>query len=374
MKFADIPYHEHAKERLRSMIDSDRIPHALLIEGPAGIGKFALARAAAQYIHCENRSGGDSCGVCPSCLQHQSFNHIDTHFAFPVIKKKSDRASYCDDFIGEWRDYMSANPYMDFQKWVIALGSPTTQPQIYADEADALIRKLSFTSHSSRYKIAIMWLPERLNVTGANKLLKQIEEPYPDTIFILVSNKPAEILPTIYSRTQRLQLKRLPDHVVARYLSDNFSVDITDATALAHIAEGNMISAVNSLSLSKENQSYLDSFMSLMRLAYQRNVKELREWASEAAALGRESELRFLEYCQRLIRENFIYNLHITELNYLNRDEAAFSRNFARFINERNVLQIADLLDKAAIDIAGNANGKIVMFDLAVHVILLLKQ
>lgn len=88
MKFADIPYHEHAKERLRSMIDSDRIPHALLIEGPAGIGKFALARAAAQYIHCENRSGGDSCGVCPSCLQHQSFNHIDTHFAFPIIKKK----------------------------------------------------------------------------------------------------------------------------------------------------------------------------------------------------------------------------------------------------------------------------------------------
>lgn len=219
-----------------------------------------------------------------------------------------------------------------------------------------------------------MWLPERLNVTGANKLLKQIEEPYPDTIFILVSNKPAEILPTIYSRTQRLQLKRLPDHVVARYLSDNFSVDLTDATALAHIAEGNMISAVNSLSLSKENQSYLDSFMSLMRLAYQRNVKELREWASEVAALGRESELRFLEYCQRLIRENFIYNLHITELNYLNRDEAAFSRNFARFINERNVLQIADLLDKAAIDIAGNANGKIVMFDLAVHMILLLKQ
>ena len=103
-------------------------------------------------------------------------------------------------------------------------------------------------------------------------------------------------------------------------------------------------------------------------------MKELREWASEVAALGRESELRFLEYCQRLIRENFIYNLHITELNYLNRDEAAFSRNFARFINERNVLQIADLLDKAAIDIAGNANGKIVMFDLAVHMILLLKQ
>lgn len=356
------------------MIDSDRIPHALLIEGPAGVGKFALARAAAQYIHCENRTDGDSCGVCPSCLQHQSFNHIDTHFVFPIIKKKSDRASYCDDFIAEWRDFLSENPYMDFQRWLVSLGSPATQPQIYADEADSLIRKLSFTSHSSRYKIALMWLPERLNIAGANKLLKQIEEPFADTIFILVSNKPSEILPTIYSRTQRIQLKRLPDHVVAQYLNENFSVEMTDATAVAHISEGNMISAVNGLSLSKENKQYLDLFMSLMRLAYQRHVKELKEWASDVSSLGRENELRFLEYCQRLIRENFIYNLNISELNYLNRDEAAFSRNFARFINERNVLQIADELDKAAIDIAGNANGKIVMFDLAVHMILLLKQ
>lgn len=356
------------------MVENDRIPHALLIEGPAGIGKFALARAAAQYIHCENRHDGDSCGECPSCIQHRSFNHIDTHFVFPIVKKKSDRASYCDDFIAEWREFVADNPYMDFRKWMALLDSPNTQPQIYADEADSLIRKLSFTSHNSRYRIVLIWLPERLNVAGANKLLKQIEEPYPDTIFILVSNKPNEILPTIYSRTQRIQLKRLPDHIIAEHLCESYSVDAADASAIAHIAEGSMISAVNSLDTGKENRRFLDLFIALMRLAYQRHVKELKEWSADVAALGREQGLRFIEYCQRLIRENFIYNLSIGELNYLNRDEAAFSKNFARFINERNVMQIAAELDKAAVDIAGNGNGKIVMFDLAIRMILLLKQ
>lgn len=373
MKFADIPSHDSAKTRLRGMIDNDRIPHALLIEGPAGIGKMALARAAAQYIHCERRSGGDSCGECPSCLQHQSLNHIDTYFSFPIVKKKSDRVSVCDDFSTEWRDYLRDNFYMDFQKWMAELDSPNTQPVIYADEADALMHKLSFTTHSSRYKIALMWLPERLNIAGANKLLKQIEEPFSDTIFILVSDKPDEILPTIYSRTQRLQLKRLPDDIIARYLTERYSVDPADATAIAHNADGNMLSAINSLTLTKENKKHLELFMAVMRLAYQRNVKELKEWAVDVASLGREKELRFLEYCQRLVRENFIYNLNIAQLNYLNRDEAAFSKNFARFINERNVLEIAAQLDKAAGDIAGNGNGKIVMFDLAIRMIMLLK-
>ena len=373
MKFSDIPSHQTAKERLRAMIDNDRIPHAVLLEGPAGIGKFALARATAQYIHCENRTDGDSCGVCPSCVQHQSFNHIDTHFVFPIVKKKSGQTTLCDDYIDEWRDYLSQNPYMDFQNWMTALGSPTSQPTIYVDESDALIRKLSYTSHAARSKVALIWLPERLHESAANKLLKQIEEPYSDTIFILVSNEAKKILPTIYSRTQRIELKRLADNIIADDLTKNFSVDPADAMALAHIAEGNMIKAHNSLNLSRENHLFLDLFMTLMRQAYQRHVKELKEWSAEVAALGREQELRFVEYCQRLIRENFIYNINRPELNYMNREEAIFSSKFARFINERNVQNIMAELDNAYTDIAGNGNGKIVLFDLAVKMIILLK-
>ena len=373
MKFSDIPFHETAKERIRAMVDSDRIPHALLIEGAPGIGKFALARAAAQYIHCENRHDGDSCGECPSCLQHASFNHIDTHFVFPIIKKKSGSPSFCDDFLEEWRNFITDNPYMDFQQWMSYLDSPNTQPLIYVDESDALIHKLSFTTHSSKYKIALVWLPERMHVSAANKLLKQIEEPFSDTLFIMVSNNAKEILPTIYSRVQRIELKRLPDEVIANQLATRYALDNSDAMAIAHLAEGSMIRAKNYLNKSSENHHFLELFMALMRLAYQRHVKELKEWATDIASLGRETELRFLEYCMRLIRENFIMNLHVSSLNYMNKEEAAFGANFARFINERNVLKIVDELDKASIDIAGNGNAKIVLFDMAVRMIILLK-
>jgi DNA polymerase-3 subunit delta' len=373
MKFSDILSHESAKQRLRAMIDDNRIPHALLLEGPAGIGKFALARAAAQYIHCENRTNGDSCGVCPSCLQHQSFNHIDTSFVFPIAKKKSSSSTICDDYTSEWREFLTENPYMDFQKWTTLLGAPNTQPQIYVDESEALIHKMSFTSHNARYKVALVWLPERLHPSAANKLLKLIEEPHSDTIFIFVSNEPQEILPTIYSRTQRITLKRLPDNIVASELTSKYSIEPENAMALAHISNGSMITAINNISTDDRNRQFLSMFQQLMRHAYQRKVKELKMWSEDVAKLGREQELQFVEYISRLIRENFIYNLGNPQLNYLNREEAQFSANFARFVNERNVLKIIDELDKVALDIAGNGSPKIVFFDFAVRMILFLK-
>ena len=204
MKFSDIPAHNFAKQKLRTFVDRNKIPHAILLEGPSGIGKYALARAFAQYIHCQNRQNGDSCGMCPSCLQHGSFNHIDTHFVFPVVKKSSPKKSFSDDYIDAWKDFLSENPYMDFQKWLVALDNVNAQPVIYVDESEELIRKLNFTSHQAKYKVVLFWLPERMNQECANKLLKLIEEPYGDTLFVFVSNNSREILPTNYSRTQRI--------------------------------------------------------------------------------------------------------------------------------------------------------------------------
>lgn len=373
MKFSDIPAHESAKDRIRQMVDSNRIPHALLLEGPAGIGKFALARATAQYIHCENRHDGDSCGVCPSCLQHQSFNHIDTHFIFPIVKKKSGSPAYSDDYIEEWKQFLTGDSYMDFQEWTTYLNSKT-QPVIYVDDSNNIIQKLSYTSHSSKYKIVLLWLPERLHIAAANKLLKQIEEPLGDTLFLMVSNNSKDILPTIYSRVQRIEMKRLPDDVIAGNLTGSYGLDSKDALAIAHLAEGDMIRARGLLNQSSESHHFFELFMSLMRLAYQRKVKELKAWASDIAALGRETDLRFLEYCSRLIRENFIMNLRVSDLNYMTREEASFGVNFARFINERNVLKINDELDRAVTDIAGNGNAKIVLFDMAIRMIILLKS
>lgn len=375
MKFSDIPAHDTVKQQLVAMVDNNRIPHALLLEGKSGIGKMMLARALAQYIHCTDRRNGDSCGVCPSCLQHKSFNHIDTHFSFPVIKLKNrSGAAISDDWIEQWRQFLSDSPYMDMNTWVEMLGNANAQPQIFVDESGALIRKLNFTSHAARFKIVLMWLPERMNESCANKLLKLLEEPHDDTLFILVSNEPAKILPTIYSRLRRIEVKRLDDNSVARFLEERYATDRDAAEGISRLAEGSILEAVRRLSASDESRQFLEMFMSLMRLAYQKKVGALRKWSNDAAEFGREKCCRFMEYCERLTGENYIYNLRDPRLVMLDNEESRFSANFARFINERNVMQLRSLFIDARRDIAGNANAKIVLFDVAVNIILRLKQ
>lgn len=375
MKFSDIPAHDSVKRQLVEMVDGNHIPHALLLEGKSGIGKMMLARALAQYIHCTDRRGGDSCGVCPACLQHQSFNHIDTHFSFPVIKLKNrSGAAVSDDWIEQWRQFLTDSPYMDMNTWVEMLGNVNAQPQIFVDESGELIRKLNFTSHAARFKIVLMWLPERMNEPCANKLLKLLEEPHDDTLFILVSNEPAKILPTIYSRLRRIEVKRLDDNTVAQYLEECHKVGHDAAEGIARLAEGSMLEAFHRLSTSDESRQFLDMFMSLMRLAYQKKVGALRKWSTDAADFGREKCCRFMEYCERLTGENYIYNLRDPRLVALDNEESRFSANFARFINERNVERLRSLFIDARRDIAGNANAKIVLFDVAVSIILCLKQ
>ena len=316
MKFSDIPGHQSVKERLRSMADNDRIPHALLIEGPSGTGKMMLARAMAQYIHCENRNGGDSCGECPACIQHRSINHIDTIYSFPIVKGGHENP-VSDDYMDQWRRMSEDSPYMDFLHWLSLIQAGNSQPQIFVSEADSLIHKLSFTAHKAKYKIVIMWLPERLKTEAANKMLKLIEEPFHDTLFILVSNDAKKILPTIYSRTQRIIVHRLPDEIVANRLVETKGLSMADAMAIAHNADGSMLAAETALSFSKEEKQFLELFMALMRKAYQNQMADLKEWTVTISAFGRETIIRFLNYCLRLVRENFIMNLNVPQLNYI---------------------------------------------------------
>lgn len=376
MKFSDIPGHETIKERMRAMVSSHHLPHAILLEGPEGIGKLALARAFAQYIQCEAPTpDGDSCGTCRSCRLHQSLNHVDTHYAFPVQRLDGmNSAPVSEDFYPEWAEFLGKSTYSDIATWAATFNKRNAHPIIYVTESDALVRKLAFTSHVSRYKIVLMWLPERLHETAANKLLKMIEEPFEDTIFILVSNSPAEILPTIYSRVQRLQMKRLPDSIVAQNIMMRGGISQADAMAIAHNASGNMIAAFNLLHADKNTRTFFDTFVKLMRLAYMRDVRQLREWAENLSALGRELEMDFYDYCNRMVRENFMVNFNVPALTYLSQTEQAFASKFARFITVRNVEKLIGVFTDARRDIGGNGNGKIVNFDVAIKTILLLKS
>ncbi len=374
MKFSDIPGHEEEKTRLRELVDTARVPHALLLEGPAGSGKFALARAYVQYLHCENRHDGDSCGTCPACRQHESFNHPDTIFSYPVIKRGSGKATVSEDYIDEFRHFITESPFMDFDKWLEALDSPAGQPQMYVEEGSELQRRLNFRTRSSEYKAVLMWLPERLHPSTANKLLKLIEEPYADTVFVLTSDKSTEILPTIYSRTQRIFVRRYTDAEVETYLLHK-GIDGPAAAEIARLAEGSLTAAEGRCSSDEAASRMLDLFADLMRKGFKRDLPSLRKWANDMSARGREQQVRFVDYCSRLLRENLM--LHTSAGRYvstLSPEEAQFSSRFHPFVNERNVIALFDAMNDARRDILANGNSKIVFFDLAIKILMQIRK
>lgn len=374
MKFSDIIGHQEQIDALRSLVDMDRIPHALLLSGPAGIGKLALARAFAQYIHCTNKTNGDACGKCPACLQHQSLNNADMHFAFPIIKKASPKMTISDDYMPQWREFIAEAPYASYEKWLETLDAGNSQPQIYVEESANILHKMNLSNFSAKYKIMLIWLPEKLREEAANKLLKIIEEPFGDTKFILVSNEPQAILSTIFSRTQRINLKKLTVAQISGFLTSSIGIDAAMADEIARISNGNINNAIANVSLSTESEMFREMFQEVMRKAYSRDVRYLKDWSDKIAGMGREKERRFLSYCSRMIRENFIYNFKIPQINYLNTEEQKFSSRFAPFINERNVEKIITEIDKAESDIARNANAKIVLFDFCLKLMYYIKS
>lgn len=368
MKFSDIAGHKETIDALRSTVDSGRIPHAILLSGISGIGKFRLARAFAQYVHCRHRHDGDSCGVCPSCLQHQKHNNPDIHFIYPVVKR--DGAQVSTDFIDQWKTMLSEWSYMPPEKWNEIIQAGNSQPAIFVNESEDIISRVSLSAYQENYKIFLIWLPEKLRPEAANKLLKVIEEPFEDTLFILVSNDDSRLLPTIFSRTQRFNMRPLADSDISDHLMLNRGIDPAIAEAAARIAEGSMGKAEQLACHPDEIMEFSALFKETMRMAYALKARELRIISESCASMGREKLIRFLSYCSRMIRENFIYNMKMPQISLMTPDEESFSIRFSPFIHEGNVEGLDSEIARASADIERNANAKIVMFDL----LLLLSQ
>lgn len=361
MRFKEITGHEEIKESLRDLADSKKIPHAILFSGISGIGKMRMARAFAQYIHCRHKQNGDSCGVCPSCLQHQKHNNPDLHFSYPIVKKDNSRIS--KDLIDIWRDMLEQDSYMSPQKWNELIKAGNSQPAIYVHESEDIVTRASLSAFQEEYKIFIIWQPEKMRIEAANKLLKMIEEPFEDTIFILVSNDDSKILPTIQSRTQRYNFKPLLEYEIKTMLL-NSGVEENIASDAARISGGSLEKANQVALHPDELLEFSDIFKEMMRAAYALNAKKLKEISEKIAAYGREKILRFLDYSGRMIRENYIYNYNIPELVLMTKEEETFSSRFAPFIHDGNVEQISDEIARAERDIERNGNSKIVIFDL----------
>lgn len=385
MQFSEIIGQQEIKNRFIRTVAEQRIPHAQLLRGTEGIGKLALAIAYAQYICCENRGATDSCGTCPSCVKYKKLAHPDLHFVFPVIKPTGKTTVVCDDFIADFRAMILENPYFSVNEWYAKISGDAKQGMIYGNESQEIIRKLNLKTYESEYKVMIIWLPEKMNITCSNKLLKILEEPPAKTVFLLVSNQPDEIITTILSRTQHVNIPRLTDNdiVVSLLKKDDLEISQHDALNVARISNGSFLAALSILGEDDENKLNFERFVMIMRLAWQvgnrkdhASLKTLKKWSDEMAApgIGRERQKNFLSYAQRMTRENFILNLQQPDMNYLTSYETDFSRKFSPFINERNVEDIMKEFALAERHIEQNVNAKMVFFDLVLKVIMLLKR
>ncbi|RXQ92946.1 DNA polymerase III subunit delta [Ancylomarina salipaludis] len=373
MQFKDIIGQEATKSRFIQTVTDNRVSHAQLIVGENGVGKLALAIAFAQYVSCQNKQANDSCGQCPSCKKYQKLVHPDLHFVFPVVKAKAASNPVSDTYIENWRKQVLSDPYFDLNDWYTSLGVENAQGMIYSNESNEILKKLSLKTYESDYKIMIIWLPEKMHASCANKLLKLIEEPPSKTLFFLVSEDPNRILQTIRSRAQMTKIPRIDKEALCSALKSEYNLSDTELNNLVRLSEGSYRKARILIKNSDENAFNFDRFVSIMRICYARNVLELMTWAEEISAIGRERQKSFLQYCLRMIRENFILNLKQEEMVFLNGEEMNFSQRFSPFINEDNVWPIADELTKAYNDIERNGNAKIIFLDLSLRWVKLLR-
>lgn len=370
MYFDDIAGQEAIKRRLTAMADEGRIAHALLFAGAEGTGALPLAIAFAQYINCTgSRSGGKACGQCPSCVKYDRLVHPDLHFVFPIIT--SGPESKCDDDLKAWRQQLAEQPYFGLKQWTERLGG-SKAAVIPVTAAQAVMEKLSLKTYEARYKVMIIWLPEKMNDSASNKLLKILEEPPAGTVFILVSEQTYGILPTILSRTQALRIPAIDDEAMAAELAARHHMEPDAARRTAHVAQGNMVKAIELATGGGTADEYLELFMRLMRTCYTRKVPDIIALSDDLARLSRDGLRNWLTYCLHMLRENFVAGLGESRISYMTDAEAAFSERFAAFVHIGNVEEMAREINLAIAQTEQNGNARIITTDLMLKLTVLL--
>lgn len=386
--FKNVIGQQDLKNRLIHSVQSGQMAHAQIFCGSEGVGAYPLAFAYAQYVHCTNRGEEDACGVCPSCNKYRKLIHPDLHFVFPIYKVAKTKKEICDDYLPEWREFNLENNYFSLAEWMSFIGSENAQGLIYSKESQEILKKLMLKTYEAEYKIMIVWLPEKMNEECANKLLKIIEEPPSKTLFLLVAEQTERILPTILSRAQRINVRPIESAVMTNHLCEQFGLERQDAESVAHIASGNYLKAIETINLGEDKRLFFDYFTKYMRLAYVvanmsrgdnpalkfEALRDLKSVADEIASIGREKQKQFLGYCQYFLRENFIRNMQISSISYLNSNEEVFASKFSPFIHQGNVFGFLENFEVAEKQIEQNVNAKMIFFDLALKAIMLLKK
>jgi len=344
------------------MVNEGRVPHALLFAGKEGSGNLPAAIAFAQHLFCSEKTLHGACGTCSSCVKVSKLVHPDLHLVFPIAKSKDVKSSA--DLIKEFREAFLNNIYLSLNDWFSELSADNKQPIIPVEEANDILKKLSYTSYEGSYKIMIIWQPEKMNQEAANKLLKILEEPPEKTIFVLVSNHPDQLLATIISRVQQIPFYNCSEQEISEALVSNYQVNPEVAKQTAMLANGNYAEAVALLTHNEESVSFLHNFQSFMRLALKFDCNKVLQWIDDNAATGREKQKQFLQYGLEVFRDCLMYNYGDKSLVRLSGQEKQFLEKFAPFVNQKNYERLIEEFNADFYYIERNANPRILFMDL----------
>ncbi|NUY80094.1 DNA polymerase III subunit delta' [Flavobacterium sp. MAH-1] len=373
MQFSEILGQEHLKSHLIKSASSGRIPHAQLFVGPEGSGTLPMAIAYAQFILCNN-SGTENSGGNEACnLKFDHFAHPDLHFVYPTVTTEDVKTKPKSvDFLTDWRDFLKTNPYASLFDWYQMLGVKNKQGEIRVEDAKEILKSLALKSFEGGYKIMIIWMADKLNTEASNKILKLLEEPEPQTVFILITENEEDILQTIHSRCQVLQFNALPEKVIAEALVSRENMVPRDALRLARQAQGNFNKALHLLHEDGEDTPFEEWFVQWVRAAFRAKgnaaaITDLIVWSETIAGLGRETQKKFLNFCIDIFRQALLLNYQATPLVYFEPKVDKFKlENFAPFVNDKNISEIFAELSDAIYHIERNGNAKIVLTDLSI--------
>jgi DNA polymerase-3 subunit delta' len=375
MRFIDIPGQEIIKDRLRKTVSEQRVSHAQMFLGPQGSGKLPMALAYAQYINCSRRTAEDACGVCPSCIQYSKLAHPDLHFLYPVATTKEfDSKPMSTMFLAHWRQLIPERAgFVTLKDWYDKIGIENKQGLINTDDCNDLIRKLSYTSYESEYKIMIIWMVEKIHHSGANKILKILEEPPDKTLFLLITEQLDLILPTIISRTQLVKFPKYDDAALEQGVMALSGCTPEEAADARFMADGNMTMALSSIRNGDSYAGLFIQFRDWMRLCFTKNISALVKMSSEFSGQGRENMKRFFHYALRIVHLCMLHQHGLRGHINAAGEELEFISKFSPYINPSNI-QFTEAFNEAIYHIERNASGSIMFLDLSLKSIKWLKK
>lgn len=369
MFFAQVVGQDKIKERLKRLANANRIAHASLFTGKEGYGALPMALAYVRYLYCTDK-GEDACGKCASCLKMNNWVHPDVSFLYPVATTKKVKSKpTSDDFIQDWREFLNEHQYPSLKSWEHFLDVGNKQPLINVHQASEIARKLSLKSFEGGYKTAIIWLPELMNGSAANKLLKLLEEPPEKTLFILVAESIENMLPTVISRTQQTNFPPIKTQDLANWLESTQQLEKSKAVEFSVLSEGNVNDALELLHESSEDQLIRESFTAWMRLLIKRNIPDLLEWSDKVHTQGREWQKNLLRYALHIFRESLISNLKEESLQRSIGEELKFITNFSPFVPTEKQHELQQLISEAIYGIERNGYAKIIFSDLSLKLV-----